>query len=275
MKTKIFLLTFLCYIFTQKIYSQGPGGVFITNQIDSILHLDSSAVFEVISTDKGMLVPRMTRAQRNAITNPANSLLVYQKDGVDHGFYFWDSIPLPGAWVKLGQNTQNSCLSIIPTPAFPTSSAGGSNENSNTTAYLGEVIIPLQITANQIIVENFGATATPGKIKIGLYSDDGQRKLFEVITDSISNNGLIKTILNSSVVINPGSYYIAVVPIGATNVNLLTYSLGVISSGFLNPPGNNILQGTITVPADTLPLNFNPTSIIFSVNKCIQFRLDN
>jgi hypothetical protein len=269
MKTKILLLvTFLSL--TQKIHAQVQGMAINTPPALE----QPSAVVEITGTSGGILIPRMTEVEKNSIASPANSLLVYQKDG-DHGYYWYDSIPLPGKWVKLGQESTNSCLSMIPAPAFPTSSAGGSNENSNTTAYLGEVIIPLKITANQIIVENFGATAIPGKVKIGLYSDDGQRKLFEVTTDSILNNGLIKTTLNSSVVINPGSYYIAVVPIGSTSVNLLTYSLGVISVGFLNPPGKNILQGTITVTPDTLPLNFDPTSIIFSNNKCIQFRLDN
>lgn len=38
---------------------------------------DASAMLEVISTDKGFLVPRMTTAQRVAIASPATGLLVY------------------------------------------------------------------------------------------------------------------------------------------------------------------------------------------------------
>ena len=48
---------------------------------------DGSAMLDVSSTSKGMLVPRMTNAQINAISNPANSLLVYQTDGTT-GFYY-------------------------------------------------------------------------------------------------------------------------------------------------------------------------------------------
>ena len=38
---------------------------------------DASSLFEVQSTTKGLLTPRMTTAQRTAISSPANGLLVY------------------------------------------------------------------------------------------------------------------------------------------------------------------------------------------------------
>lgn len=41
---------------------------------------NSSAVLDVRSTTKGMLPPRMTTAQRTAITSPATGLLVYDTD---------------------------------------------------------------------------------------------------------------------------------------------------------------------------------------------------
>jgi len=37
----------------------------------------SSAMLDVSSTTKGLLVPRMTSAQRSAIVSPANGLMVY------------------------------------------------------------------------------------------------------------------------------------------------------------------------------------------------------
>lgn len=47
---------------------------------DSKTPIDSTAIFEVASTSKGVLFPRMTTAQRLAISNPADSLLVYDSD---------------------------------------------------------------------------------------------------------------------------------------------------------------------------------------------------
>ena len=38
---------------------------------------DASAMLDVKSTTKGMLVPRMTTTQRDAITTPATGLMVY------------------------------------------------------------------------------------------------------------------------------------------------------------------------------------------------------
>lgn len=50
---------------------------------------DASAMLDVKSTAKGFLAPRMTTAQRTAITTPATGLTVYQTDG-NKGFYFYD-----------------------------------------------------------------------------------------------------------------------------------------------------------------------------------------
>lgn len=49
-----------------------------------------SAMLDVESTNKGMLVPRMTRDQRVAITTPATGLLVYDTDS--SRFYYFDGV---------------------------------------------------------------------------------------------------------------------------------------------------------------------------------------
>jgi hypothetical protein len=58
----------------------------------------SSAMFDVSSANKGLLVPRMTLAQRNDISNPAEGLLIYQTDDI-HGFYYRTGT----SWVRLGE----------------------------------------------------------------------------------------------------------------------------------------------------------------------------
>ncbi len=63
---------------------------------------DNSAVLELISEDKGMLVPRMRQVQRDAIVNPAQSLLIFQTDG-DSGFYYHDG----SSWIQLGGDIRN------------------------------------------------------------------------------------------------------------------------------------------------------------------------
>ncbi len=68
---------------------------------------DTSAMLDVNSHTKGLLVPRMTAGQRNAITNPATGLLVFQTDGND-GFYYFNGstwLLLVSAAVTDRQNT--------------------------------------------------------------------------------------------------------------------------------------------------------------------------
>jgi hypothetical protein len=50
---------------------------------------DNSAALDVNSSSKGMLVPRVTQAQRTSISSPAQGLLVFQTDGTP-GFYYFD-----------------------------------------------------------------------------------------------------------------------------------------------------------------------------------------
>jgi len=57
----------------------------------------SSAALDVTSTSKGILIPRMTQAQKNAIVSPATGLLIYQTD-VTSGFYYYNGV----SWVTFG-----------------------------------------------------------------------------------------------------------------------------------------------------------------------------
>jgi hypothetical protein len=58
---------------------------------------DGSAMLDVKSTATGMLIPRMTTSQRNAIASPANSLLVYDND--TKSFWYYNSTSL--SWIEL------------------------------------------------------------------------------------------------------------------------------------------------------------------------------
>lgn len=50
---------------------------------------DSTAILDVSSTTKGLLIPRMTALQKNTIVTPATGLLIYQTDG-EAGFYYYN-----------------------------------------------------------------------------------------------------------------------------------------------------------------------------------------
>ena len=59
--------------------------------------INASALFQMDSTTKGFLPPRMTAAQRGAISSPAQGLIVYQTDGVIGLYIYANSV-----WRALG-----------------------------------------------------------------------------------------------------------------------------------------------------------------------------
>lgn len=76
---------------------------------------DPSAMLDIKSTNRGLLVPRMTLAQRNLIANPATGLMIYQTD-VSAGYYYhngmgWIALASGGAlnyWSVNGSNIFNN-----------------------------------------------------------------------------------------------------------------------------------------------------------------------
>jgi hypothetical protein len=69
-----------------------------------------SSVLDVKSTSKGLLAPRMTTAQRTAITTPAAGLFVYQTDGTAGYYYYngaaWTAFAsgIGSQWITSGSN---------------------------------------------------------------------------------------------------------------------------------------------------------------------------
>ena len=86
---------------------------------------NASAMLDVTSTTKGVLVPRMTNAQRNAISSPATGLLIFQTDGTP-GFYYYDG----SAWTAVGGGGSGTVTSVSAgslSPLFTTSVATGTS----------------------------------------------------------------------------------------------------------------------------------------------------
>lgn len=62
---------------------------------------DASAILDVKSNSKGVLISRMTLSERSSISTPASGLLVYQTNGTS-GFYFYDG----SGWVRLATGSE-------------------------------------------------------------------------------------------------------------------------------------------------------------------------
>jgi microcystin-dependent protein len=103
----------------------------------------ASAALDVTATDKGILVPRLTLAQRDAVSAPATGLLIYQTDNTP-GFYFfngtqWASVSAGGAVVSSVSATAplSSTGGSAPTLSMPaaTASANGYLTSANWTTF--------------------------------------------------------------------------------------------------------------------------------------------
>jgi uncharacterized protein (TIGR02145 family) len=116
---------------------------------------DNTAMLDVKSTEKGMLVPRMTKTQREAIVSPATGLLVYQTDNIP-GFYYYTGYNWYSGtyWVSLtgsgpGGNSPSMCFDRDGN-AYPTFTIWGQTwmaENLRVTHYRNGEAIP-NVTSN-------------------------------------------------------------------------------------------------------------------------------
>ena len=61
----------------------------------------NSAMLDVKSSNKGLLIPRMTQTARNQIVGPANGLLIFQTDNIP-GFYYYNG----SAWTHIGSGIE-------------------------------------------------------------------------------------------------------------------------------------------------------------------------
>jgi hypothetical protein len=90
---------------------------------------NSSAMLDVKSSTKGLLIPRMTQTERNAISAPATGLMIFQTDQTA-GFYFfqttWKYVGFSGNYndltnkltmgngIKIDQPNNNAVSLLIP-----------------------------------------------------------------------------------------------------------------------------------------------------------------
>ena len=104
--SRSWLVALVCLALGNTLFAQtGVEGVSIGNYQQPP---HESAILDVTSVSKGMLIPRMTLSQRGDLTlytPPADGLLIYQTDD-DRGFYYYDGDD--ATWKKVGSGAGSS-----------------------------------------------------------------------------------------------------------------------------------------------------------------------
>ena len=107
---------------------------------------DASAVLDIKSSDKGLLIPRVTKSQRVNISNPASGLMIYQTGPDSTGFYYFQN-----TWHYINYDSMLPPSSIILSKTFPNLSL-----QNNNFKYGGKINIPnATITETLPEVANF------------------------------------------------------------------------------------------------------------------------
>jgi len=126
---------------------------------------DGSAILDIKSTTQGMLIPRMTEAEKLAITSPAHGLLVYQTSGTFPGFYYYNGT----TWHRLVTMELNDLLDAK-TSGYGTSAwsvyigafAGGNSTGAKNTSIGGNSLSNSTGELNTALGYEAGETITTG-----------------------------------------------------------------------------------------------------------------
>jgi hypothetical protein len=243
-KTTAILLAFI--FFTVKSFAQTvvvtDDNTYVTGQASSVL--------DVKSISKGFLAPRMTTAQRIAVSSPAEGLLVYQTDGTK-GFYYYTN----AAWTSLAASGANWSLTGNSGTSYPTNFLGTTDLKSlrfRTNSAQGMLLDSL---GNVGIGTAPGFTAGASQEK--LLVDAGTTGSFNAIVGRGSiNNYLQLNIQNLSNGVNASSDVVATADNGNESINYVDLGInsstntqnimGAANDAYLYTTGNNFLLGTGT-----------------------------
>lgn len=118
---------------------------------------NASAMLDVTSTTKGILIPRMTEEQRDSISSPATGLMIYQTDETV-GFYYYSG----SAWEAVG-GSSSSGITVQRQNITTTASFSGTDDYNFVIGGSGTYTITLPSSPDEgqlltMILSNYNVT---------------------------------------------------------------------------------------------------------------------
>jgi N-acetylneuraminic acid mutarotase len=155
---------------------------------------DPSARLDVSDTQRGILIPRLTTEERDAITTPAHSLLIYNTDCNEYQYY------IPGTgWVSILTNvTAGSSGTLTAFPATYISASGFTAHWSPVAGATGYEVRVYQDCGSSTVVATatFSDVSTSGPVSVSMPCN--QARCYEVrATVSRSSCGTAASLLIS------------------------------------------------------------------------------
>ena len=181
MRNKILLF----FAITISMYSSAQVGIGTSNP-------DASSVLEIQSTSKGLLIPKLSKTQRDAINSPAVGLLLYQIDN-NPGFYYYTASKI---WIRIGEETIITANTASITTNINDIAANSISINTNTASITtnqnGIDVNTNSITTNQGAITANTASITTNISDIALKANKANPTFTGTITSgSISSTGTI------------------------------------------------------------------------------------
>jgi len=145
--------------------------------------LDASAMLQIDNTSRGVLVPRMTQVQRNAIGFPATGLLIYQTDATA-GFYYyngviWTTFGGGSGWDILGNSGTAPASNMLGTTDVQDLSVVANGAEAIRVTSVGQVGIGT--TTPSAMLDIFGASSA---LRI---QDGNETSGYVMISDALGN----------------------------------------------------------------------------------------
>ncbi|NCG03709.1 MAG: hypothetical protein GWO82_00040 [Bacteroidetes bacterium] len=227
---------------------------------------DQSAALQVDATDKGFLMPRVTKVQMIAIGTPAEGLMVFCTDCDDEGEvkpgYFGY---LGGQWGRISPVSPDSPNADTANTEIYEDHAGGSGNANGTAVSLAQlqslnfspegVVIPALITSYQEEIQAtlvFSNPPTYSEVRNVLIAVNREAHLAEVLEDSASPDGASNA--NGTAVSLTDLEALVISRVNPSNIAAYQAAIQAATS-FANPPTTTQVQTVIDATNEQVALD--------------------